>query len=280
MSDDIRIAITIDAPPSEVWSALTQIERFKQWFHSCRKMELELKSGGKALFSGGSDEGSYVSEGRVLDCIENRKLFHTVLEGHEPVWYGTLLWYLEPVDDTDTSAATRVILSEAGFQAREEDTSDIEEGWRSLLLSLCRFVENKEAPDLPEEYPETGGQFAASSTGYCYASPATCWNRLLQLHGLKETPKPLDPCALIGDLAPPEKGILLDMTDEQKIMYTWPEQSWESAAVWLIEDMGSEVKIELKRWGFENRPDDLESAQQVCDEIMDRLIAGLDSLEE
>ena len=173
MSEGIRISLTLNVPPEKVWKALTVPEEFTKWFASCREVALELTPGGKAVFSGGGDEGSYRSDGVVLDVVEGRKLFHTVLEGHEPTWYGALLWSIEPAGDT-----TRLTLQEAGFQGREEEIGDIEQGWRALLLSLCRTVEEVDHPELPEELYELSGQQFASAFGYTYAPVARCWERM------------------------------------------------------------------------------------------------------
>lgn len=271
MSEGIRITVALSQPPEKIWQALTDQDRFKQWFTSCQSMELALEPGGKAVFSGGSDDGAYVSDGIVLDCIPEKKLFHTILEGHEPLWYGSLLWRMEPTD-----TGSRLTLAESGFQAREEDMGDIEEGWRALLLSLCRFLEDNDAPALPEETYETGGLTTASATGYSYSDKAACWERLMLLHD-NPAPKPLSPCTLIGDLAPAGKGMVLDVIPEQKLMLTWPEAQWQSMACWTLEDMGTETKISLERWGFEEREEALTEAQTACDTLMDRIIAGLDA---
>jgi hypothetical protein len=60
-------------------------------------------------------------------------------------------------------------------------------------------------------------------------------------------------------------------------MLTWPETEFQSMACWTLEDMGSETKITLTRWGFEGREEALSQAQTTCDVLMDRIIAGLDA---
>mgnify|MGYP001129754198 CR=1 FL=1 len=139
MSEGIRISIGLSAPPARVWEALTVSARFKEWFSSCTDMSIDPRAGGKAVFSGGGEEAAYRSEGTILDILDGRKLFHTVLEGQDPLWLGTLSWSLEP-----TEKGTRLTLAETGFQGREEEISDIQEGWRALLLSLCRAVEGSD----------------------------------------------------------------------------------------------------------------------------------------
>lgn len=271
MSEGIRISIGIAAPPRAVWEALTVPERFKQWFSSCRDMQIDPTPGGKAVFTGGGDDAAYRSEGVILDCIEDRKLFHTVLEGHDPAWYGSLLWSIEP-----SGEHSRLTLAESGFQGREEEISDIEEGWRALLLSLCRTLEKSDVVQLPEEYHNTASQSSASAFGYSYADKPACWERIMALHGGPALDV-LKPISLRGDLAPGRPGTLLDALETRKLMYTWPEDGWEAVASWLLDDMGSETKISLQLWGYEHRPDALARAQKTCDEIMDRLVAGLDA---
>ena len=272
MSEGIRISLGLSVPAKQVWEAITIPEKFKSWFTACEEMELELRVGGKALFAGGSEEGTYRSEGVVLDVVEGKKLFHTVLEGQEPPWYGALLWHI-----TEEGPETRLTLFEAGFQGREEEISEIEEGWRALLLSLCRYLEKTDRPTLPEEYYEVTGEQFASSFGYSYAEPRVCWERILKLHGMPEL-KILAPCGLIGDMAPPQPGRLLDFIEGKKLMYTVRRKGWDSVACWFLEDMGSETKISLHIWGFEEREEELGEVQKQCDEIMDRLVAGLDAL--
>jgi len=272
MSEGIRISIGLDITPDKVWEALTVPDKFKAWFTSCEEIVLELEPGGRAVFAGGSEEGSYRSEGTVLDVIPGRKLFHTVLEGHDPTWYGGLLWRLEPEGE-----GTRLTLAEAGFEGREEEIADIEEGWRALLLSLCRFLEGSDRPDLPEDYYEITGQDFASAFGYSYAPPETCWERIMAVHGNPEL-KVLGPCGLIGDHAPSSPGAILDAIPGRKLMYTTPENGWRSITCWSLEDVGSERKISFFKWGYEERAEELAGAQKVCDELMDRLVAGLDAI--
>ncbi len=271
MSEGIRISIGLAAPPARVWEALTVPARFKEWFSSCTDMSIDPRVGGKAVFSGGGEDAAYRSEGTILDVLDGRKLFHTVLEGQDPLWFGTLSWSLEP-----TEKGTRLTLAEAGFQGREEEISDIQEGWRALLLSLCRAVEGSDTVQLPEEYYYGGGTYLASSYGYTSAPRAACWERVHALHGKPDLAVGA-PCGLIGDLAPPRTGAILDAIDGRKLMYTRPEDGWDSAACVLLEDMGTETKLVLQSWSYEHRPDDHARAQKLCDGLMDRLVAGLDA---
>ncbi len=272
MSEGIRISIGLSAPPDKVWEALVVPAKFREWFASCREMAIDLRVGGKATFSGGGAEGAYQSEGTILDCIEGRKLFHTVLEGHEPVWHGTLCWSLEPTDK-----GTRLTLAESGFQGREEEISDIQDGWRALLLSLCRVVEKSETIQLPEEYYYGSGTYLASAYGYTSAPRAACWERILALHGKPELAVGA-PCGLYGDMAPLRMGTLLDVIDGKKLLYTLHEDSWDSVTCWFLEDMGTETKIVFQRWSYEERADAHSRAQKMCDQLMDRIVAGLDAL--
>ncbi|HNU26108.1 MAG TPA: SRPBCC domain-containing protein [Planctomycetota bacterium] len=70
MSDGIRISIGLSAPPERVWEALVVPAKFKEWFSSCTAMSIDLRAGGKAVFTGGDDEAAYRSEGTVLDLLE------------------------------------------------------------------------------------------------------------------------------------------------------------------------------------------------------------------
>ncbi len=271
MSDGIRISIGLSAPPERVWEALVVPAKFKEWFSSCTAMSIDLRAGGKAVFTGGDDEAAYRSEGTVLDLLEGRKLFHTVLEGQDPLWLGTLCWSLEP-----TEKGTRLTLSETGFQGREEEISDIQEGWRALLLALCRAVEGSDTVHLPEEYHYGAGTHLASAYGYTSAPRPACWERILALHGKPDLTTGA-PCGLVGDLAPPRKGAILDVIDGRKLMYTRPEDGWDSVACLALEDLGTETKIQFQAWSYEHRDKDHARAQNLCDALMDRLVAGLDA---
>lgn len=99
----------------------------------------------------------------------------------------------------------------------------------------------------------------------------------MKLHGDPEL-KILGPCALIGDHAPGEPGRVLDIIENKKLMYTIRRKGWDAVSCWYLEDMGTETKISLHLWGFEEREEELGEAQKECDEIMDRLVAGLDAV--
>lgn len=100
---------TYNAPAVKVWSALTDVDKLRQWYFNVTGFE--PKVGYKFEFTGESDCAEYVHLCEVTEVEENRKIAYTWvykgLEGHSVV-----SWELFPEGDN-----TRVVITHVGLDS-------------------------------------------------------------------------------------------------------------------------------------------------------------------
>ncbi|MEO8636596.1 MAG: SRPBCC family protein [Gemmatimonadales bacterium] len=135
---EVRMVITIEAPPEAVFRALIEPESINRWFGTTSAV-VEPRLGGRYdLKWQYKVDGNEVHGGptTILEFVPNRKL---TLDW--PDWRGdtsvtgqTITWLLEP-----TGRGTRVTLVHAGF-SRTTDISDYPFGWVYFLDELTKAV--------------------------------------------------------------------------------------------------------------------------------------------
>ena len=146
VADRIEKTITLRAPRSRVWRALTDADSFGKWFG----VRLESPFG----------EGATV-RGRVTLPGYEHVMLEMMVERIEPERYFSYRWHPHAVDpDRDYSAepmtlvefrleesggATTLIVSESGFDrlspARRAEAFPLnDEGWGSQLRNIERYV--------------------------------------------------------------------------------------------------------------------------------------------
>ena len=98
---------TYNAPAAKVWSALTDVEKLRQWYFNVTGFE--PKVGYKFEFTGEADCLEYLHICEVTEVEENRKIAYSWtyegLEGHSVV-----SWELFPDGDK-----TKVVITHAGL---------------------------------------------------------------------------------------------------------------------------------------------------------------------
>jgi len=127
-----------NAPLQEVWQALTEKEKMKQWYFP-QLLTFEPVAGFKFTFK---DDGSpYKKEWTVTDVINNRKLAHTwVYKGYPGV--SEVTFELFPEGDH-----TRLRLTHTGLESFPNDPhfarDRFEGGWATILgINLNKFLED------------------------------------------------------------------------------------------------------------------------------------------
>ncbi|MES2807468.1 MAG: SRPBCC domain-containing protein [Bacteroidota bacterium] len=130
---------TYNAPIEKVWSALTNIEKLKQWYFDLSGFEPEV--GFQFSFTCQDDGKLYLHHCEVKEVIERQKLVHT--------WYyagypgeSTVTWELFAEGEK-----TRLQLTHAGLETFPQDdpffaTSNYNAGWTQIAgIDLRTFVE-------------------------------------------------------------------------------------------------------------------------------------------
>lgn len=136
---EIRLTMTVDAPPAAVFRALTTPEALKEWMGAPAPV-VEPRPGGRYELGWKYEvDGKEVGGGpmQILDIVQDRKL---VVDW--PDWRGdpsvprqSVTWLLEPAG----TGKTKVTLVHAGF-TRAVDFSDYPFGWGHFMSEMAKVA--------------------------------------------------------------------------------------------------------------------------------------------
>jgi uncharacterized protein YndB with AHSA1/START domain len=104
--------IIINAPVSEVWKAITDVEMVKQYF-ACKEVQAEWKEENPITFTGIWEGKAYKDRGIILEIKKEDQLHHT-LWNNLPQTTGIpenqfrIIYQLEPIGDTTSLTITQI----------------------------------------------------------------------------------------------------------------------------------------------------------------------------
>ena len=133
-------AITVRAPASKVWEALTQPALIKQYMFGT-DVVTDWKVGGPILYRGQWQGRSFEDKGTVLEVDAEKKLVCThwsPLSGvpDAPENYHTVTYLLSGHD-----GATEVTILQ-DRNASEQEKAESEQNWKMMLAGLKKVVES------------------------------------------------------------------------------------------------------------------------------------------
>jgi uncharacterized protein YndB with AHSA1/START domain len=131
---------TVDAPPSKVWSALTDPELIAQYMMGSH-VQTDWRPGSPISWRGEYDGKAYEDRGEVLEVVPERLLRMThfsPLSGEEdkPENYHTVAYALD-----DAGGRTKVTLTQDN-NASEEAAGHSAETWSQMLAGLKQVAES------------------------------------------------------------------------------------------------------------------------------------------
>jgi len=131
----------IDAPPRQVWAALTDPEQIKKYMFGSQ-VETDWRPGSPIIWKGEYEGKQYEDKGEIVEFEPERRLKVThfsPLSGQEdvPENYHTLVYELE-----EHGAKTRVSLSQ-DKNATEEAAEHSRANWEQMLSGLKQVVESR-----------------------------------------------------------------------------------------------------------------------------------------
>jgi uncharacterized protein YndB with AHSA1/START domain len=135
----VKRSITVHAPASRLWKALTDPALVKQYLFGTT-VESDWKKGSPITYSGEWQEKTYRDKGTILEVQENKKLQHSYwssLSGTEdkPENYYTVTYDLEPSgDDTKISITQEGNMTEASAEHSGKN-------WEMVLEKIKELVE-------------------------------------------------------------------------------------------------------------------------------------------
>ncbi len=134
-----KIEITIDAPTSKVWKAITTPEEIKKWFFGV-DTTTDWKVGSEIVHTGEWQGKPYKDKGRIVEFEPERKLVHThwsPMSGLEDAEenYQIVTWTL-----SGSGGSTALTVAESNIPS--EETKDVsEKSWRTVLEKLKDLLE-------------------------------------------------------------------------------------------------------------------------------------------
>jgi uncharacterized protein YndB with AHSA1/START domain len=140
MADPVATAETeIDAPPGQVWTALTDPEQIKKYMFGSQVVT-DWQPGSPIVWKGEYEGKKYEDKGEIVEIEPERRLKVThfsPLSGQEdvPENYHTLLYEIE-----QHGQGTRVSLSQDN-NASEEEAEHSRANWEQMLSGLKEVVE-------------------------------------------------------------------------------------------------------------------------------------------
>jgi uncharacterized protein YndB with AHSA1/START domain len=141
MAGDLRTeeSVTIGAPITRVWEALTTPDLIKQWFFGV-DTETDWKEGSPIVHRGEYQGRPYEDKGKILEIEPPRLLVHShwsPVSGlpDAPENYERVSWELSERDD-----GTELTIRESNL-ASEEAGATSEQSWRLVLENLKKLLD-------------------------------------------------------------------------------------------------------------------------------------------
>jgi uncharacterized protein YndB with AHSA1/START domain len=133
--------ITIHAPVSNVWDALTKPEMIKQYFFGT-DTETDWKKGSPIFFRGQWEGKSYEDKGTILDIIPNKLIQYDYWSSFSgkpdiPENYATVTYQL-----SSEKEETTLTITQDGINTVEQRDHS-ESNWANVLNGLKKLVEKK-----------------------------------------------------------------------------------------------------------------------------------------
>jgi uncharacterized protein YndB with AHSA1/START domain len=136
-----KASITIDAPPSRVWQALTSPEMIKEYLFGT-EVTSDWQVGSPITYRGEWEGKDYEDKGEVLE-VEPEKLFVSTFwsslsdQEDDPENYQTVRYELTPA-----GAGTRLTVTQDNNQSPEEARHS-EQNWKTVLEGMKRLLEDE-----------------------------------------------------------------------------------------------------------------------------------------
>jgi len=134
-----RSGITIDAPVSKVWQALTEPAQIKQYLFGTNTVS-DWKKGSPISYEGEWEGKKYKDKGTIIEIVPE-KLLHTTywssMGGKEdkPENYNNVIYELQP-----QNGKTMITISQDNIDTGEQ-LKHMEQNWAMVLDSMKKLLE-------------------------------------------------------------------------------------------------------------------------------------------
>jgi len=133
-----KTEMSISAPVSKVWQALTDPAMIKQYLFGTDTVT-DWKKGSSITYTGEWDGKPYTDKGKIIDIVPEKLLHTTYLSGNsgkedKPENYANVIYELKPNGgDTTVSISQDNIENEAGVEHMKENWGMVLSGMKKLL---------------------------------------------------------------------------------------------------------------------------------------------------
>lgn len=127
--------VTLNAPISKVWKALTDKDEMKHWYFELEEFKPEV--GFEFQFYGGSEEKKYLHLCKITEVIPNKKVAYSwKYEGYQGESFVTFELFAE-------GDKTRLKLTHEGLESFPSDNSDFSKenfvtGWNHIIYKSLK----------------------------------------------------------------------------------------------------------------------------------------------
>ncbi|MGB8193795.1 MAG: SRPBCC domain-containing protein [Chitinophagaceae bacterium] len=145
----VKNSITINAPASVVWDALTNPEQTKKYMFGCETVS-DWKEGSPLLWQGSYEGKDMVFVKGIIQKIQAKKyLAYTTIDPNsdvedKPENYLTVTYELTPENDQTVLTVTQGDYSKVGDGERRYNETVSGGGWQPILDQIKQLVENGE----------------------------------------------------------------------------------------------------------------------------------------
>ncbi len=143
----VKNSITISAPASKVWDALTNPEETKKYMFGCETVS-DWKPGSPLLWKGNYEGKEMVFvKGNIVDIEPEKFLAYTTIDPHStiediPENYLTVTYSLSEEDDKTIFTVTQGDYAKvAEGERRYAEAYNNGEGWNPILVEIKKLVE-------------------------------------------------------------------------------------------------------------------------------------------
>lgn len=136
----IKVQQTVSTPLQDVWEALTEPAKMKEWYFEVEGFKMEM--GNIFRFYGDNKAKTFLHVCELLDFVPNQSLVHTWTHPEESKGSSILKWQLYPIDDNNT----RIELEHSGVEqfsdaGRDFARESYEFGWKGIVtIGLRNFL--------------------------------------------------------------------------------------------------------------------------------------------
>ena len=148
---EIKKELVIDASPSRVYDAITDIKQLAKWFPDV--VSLEPKIGGKIVFQFQTDSSNISNEieGKIIKLEKDKCISYTWSHPDVPDFpLTTVTWYIEKLE----SNKTKVVIVHSGF-VDEKTMSTYNKRWLWITEHLNSFTSTEKPVSIKEQIAST-----------------------------------------------------------------------------------------------------------------------------